>query len=97
MSSQRQLEIVQALYDASAVANWPAVEQHLTDDFFISEGDHLPFAGVYRGRNALQQMFIKVMGMTGENLQVNGGLTLRRNPTREEIVASVTQAAAARS
>ena len=35
--------------------------------------------------------------MTGENLQVNGGLTLRRNPTREEIVASVTQAAAARS
>ncbi len=34
--------------------------------------------------------------MTGENLQVNGGLTLRRNPTREEIVASVTQAAAGR-
>ena len=33
--------------------------------------------------------------MTGENLQVNGGLTLRRNPTREEIVASVTQAATA--
>ena len=27
--------------------------------------------------------------MTGENLQVNGGLTLRRNPTREEIMASV--------
>ncbi|MGE0774421.1 MAG: SDR family oxidoreductase [Sphingomonadaceae bacterium] len=27
--------------------------------------------------------------MTGENLQVNGGLTLRRNPTREEINASV--------
>ena len=63
MSSQRQLEIVQTLYDASAAANWPAVEQHLTDDFFISEGDHLPFAGVYRGRNALQQLFIKVMGM----------------------------------
>jgi len=27
--------------------------------------------------------------MTGENLQVNGGLTLRRNPTREEIAAAV--------
>ena len=27
--------------------------------------------------------------MTGQNLQVNGGLTLRRNPTREEIAASV--------
>lgn len=30
--------------------------------------------------------------MTGENLQVNGGLTLRRNPTREEINASVEKA-----
>jgi hypothetical protein len=27
--------------------------------------------------------------MTGQNLQVNGGLTLRRNPTRQEINASV--------
>ena len=27
--------------------------------------------------------------MTGQNLQVNGGLTLRRNPTRDEINASV--------
>lgn len=30
--------------------------------------------------------------MTGQNLQVNGGLTLRRNPTREEIQASVMHA-----
>ncbi len=27
--------------------------------------------------------------MTGQNLQVNGGLTLRRNPNRDEITASV--------
>ncbi len=31
--------------------------------------------------------------MTGENLQVNGGLTLRRNPTREEMNASIVKAA----
>lgn len=31
--------------------------------------------------------------MTGENLQVNGGLTLRRNPTREEIHASIAAVA----
>lgn len=31
--------------------------------------------------------------MTGENLQVNGGLTLRRNPMKSEIEASVTEAA----
>ena len=32
--------------------------------------------------------------MTGETLQVNGGLTLRRNPTREEIGAAVAKASA---
>lgn len=30
--------------------------------------------------------------MTGQNLQVNGGLTLRRNPNRQEIEASVVRA-----
>jgi NAD(P)-dependent dehydrogenase (short-subunit alcohol dehydrogenase family) len=30
--------------------------------------------------------------MTGENLQVNGGLTLRRNPSREEMNASIARA-----
>lgn len=32
--------------------------------------------------------------MTGENLQVNGGLTLRRNPMKSEIEASIGQAMA---
>jgi len=32
--------------------------------------------------------------MTGENLQVNGGLTLRRNPTNAEIAAAVGRARA---
>ena len=32
--------------------------------------------------------------MTGENLQVNGGLTLRRNPRPDEIEASIAAAAA---
>ena len=30
--------------------------------------------------------------MTGQNLQVNGGLTLRRNPWKDEIEASVAAA-----
>ena len=33
--------------------------------------------------------------MTGENLQVNGGLTLRRNPSTAEIGASVARAMSA--
>lgn len=32
--------------------------------------------------------------MTGQNLQVNGGLTLRRNPTRAEMTAAMKAAAA---
>jgi NAD(P)-dependent dehydrogenase (short-subunit alcohol dehydrogenase family) len=32
--------------------------------------------------------------MTGQNLQVNGGLTLRRNPDRDEITAAVMKAMA---
>jgi NAD(P)-dependent dehydrogenase (short-subunit alcohol dehydrogenase family) len=35
--------------------------------------------------------------MTGQNLQVNGGLTLRRNPSREEIQTSVMRAMQAQS
>lgn len=35
--------------------------------------------------------------MTGQNLQVNGGLTLRRNPTREEIQAAIVAAAPAQA
>ncbi|MEO8811987.1 MAG: SDR family oxidoreductase [Caulobacteraceae bacterium] len=34
--------------------------------------------------------------MTGQNLQVNGGLTLRRNPTHEEVGAAVAKAMAAK-
>lgn len=33
--------------------------------------------------------------MTGQNLQVNGGLTLRRNPSKKEIEASVARATGA--
>jgi NAD(P)-dependent dehydrogenase (short-subunit alcohol dehydrogenase family) len=32
--------------------------------------------------------------ITGQNLQVNGGLTLRRNPTREEMQNAIAAAAA---
>ncbi len=35
--------------------------------------------------------------VTGQNIQVNGGLTLRRNPRNAEIVKAVTDARAARS
>ncbi|HZV09376.1 MAG TPA: nuclear transport factor 2 family protein, partial [Novosphingobium sp.] len=33
------------------------------DDFFVTEADNLPMAGIYRGRNALKELFTKVMGL----------------------------------
>jgi hypothetical protein len=35
----------------------------LTEDFFVTEADPLPMAGVYRGQNALRELYGKVMGM----------------------------------
>ena len=60
---ERHLAVVAALYEATGSANWPAVATHLTDDFFVSEGSMMPFTGVYRGRDALRELYTKVMGM----------------------------------
>ena len=43
--------------------NQKAVLKVGTDDFFVTEADPLPFAGVYRGKGALRELFTTVMGM----------------------------------
>ncbi len=62
---QRNLAVVQALYAAAGSGDWARAEALLSDDFFIVEADTLPFAGVYRGRGALRELFAQVMGSTG--------------------------------
>ncbi len=57
------LAIIEKLYAATGVGDFDTAEQFLTDDFFITEADTLPFAGVYRGKTALRELFTKVMGM----------------------------------
>ncbi len=63
MSHEQVLQLVDDLYDATGVGDFDKAEQYLTDDFFITEADPLPFAGVYRGKTALRELFTKVMGM----------------------------------
>ncbi len=63
MSHEEVLEFVDALYAATGVGDFDTVEQLVTDDFFITEADSLPFAGVYRGRTALRDLYTKVMAM----------------------------------
>lgn len=59
----QKLAIVDALYAATGVGNFDLAETMLTDDFFVEEAAGLPMAGTYRGKGALRELFIKVMGM----------------------------------
>ena len=51
------------LYTATGAGDLDKAASMLTDDFFVTEADCLPMAGVYRGRHALRELFLKVMGM----------------------------------
>ena len=63
MSHETVLQLVDDLYAATGVGDFDKAEEYLTDDFFITEADTLPFAGVYSGKTALRDLYSKVMGM----------------------------------
>lgn len=63
MSASDTLQFVDDLYAASGAGDWDTAASMLTEDFFITEADGLPMAGVYRGRNALRDLYSKVMAM----------------------------------
>jgi ketosteroid isomerase-like protein len=63
MTRDQMIKIVDDLYAATGVGDFDKAEEMLTDDFFITEADPLPMAGVYRGKRALRDLFTKVMGM----------------------------------
>jgi len=54
---------VDRLYELTGAGNWTEAEKHLTDDLFITEASTLPYAGVYRGRGALRELYGKVTTM----------------------------------
>ncbi len=60
---ERNIQYVRDLYAATMAGNWAKAESMLTEDFFVTEADTLPFAGVYRGRSGLQQLYSKVVSM----------------------------------
>ena len=55
--------VLAALFDATGRGDWTAVQACLADDVVISEADALPFAGAYHGKNALRDLYEKVMAM----------------------------------
>ena len=56
-------QFVEHLYELTGTGNWTEAEKLLTDDFFVTEASTMPFAGVYRGRGALRELYGKVMSM----------------------------------
>ena len=62
---ERNLRIIEALYAATGKGDWATAESMLTEDFFVTEVDTLPFGGVYRGRKALHDLFMKVIPAAG--------------------------------
>jgi len=62
---ERNLKTVEALFAATGKGDWSTAESMLTEDFFVTEAGTTPFAGVYRGRKALHDLFIHVMSALG--------------------------------
>lgn len=63
MTPEQMQQFVVDLYATTGAGDWDRAADMLTDDFFVTEADTLPMAGIYRGKNALRELYSKVMGM----------------------------------
>jgi hypothetical protein len=63
LSREDMLQIIDDLYAATGSGNFEKAADMLTDDFFVSEADSLPMAGIYRGKDALKDLYLNVMGL----------------------------------
>ena len=63
MTQDEMLALIDELYDATGVGDFDRAETLLTDDPVIEEAAGLPMEGVYKGRQALRDLFVRVMGM----------------------------------
>jgi ketosteroid isomerase-like protein len=63
MTPAEMLRIVDTLYTENSKGNFDLTETLLADDFFVTEADSLPYAGVFRGKRALRDLFTKVFSM----------------------------------
>lgn len=77
MSTPR--EILAALYAAAGERDWAKVESLIHPDFVLYEANSLPFAGEWRGKDALQRCAAAMYGTWGqarvEMLDCTGGET----------------------
>jgi len=64
----RNRQTVLALYKATGRGDWVKAASLMTPDILIKEAPSVPFAGVYRGVEAMRELFAEVvrsLGVTG--------------------------------
>ena len=64
MSTPREIQA--AVYAAAGARDWEKVESLLHEDFVLYEADCLPFAGEWRGKDALQRCAAAMYGTWAE-------------------------------
>lgn len=63
MTPDQMIQFVDDLYAATGVGDWDKAASMLTDDFVVTEAPGLPMEGEYRGKHALRDLYVKVMGL----------------------------------
>ena len=63
MTADQIRQTIDDLYAATGIGDFDRAATMLTDDFFVTEAEGLPMAGVYRGRYALRDLYVRVMGI----------------------------------
>ncbi|MBC2669006.1 nuclear transport factor 2 family protein [Novosphingobium piscinae] len=63
MTPEAMIQFVDDLYAATGVGDFDKAAEMLTDDFIVTEAEGLPMAGIYRGKHALRDLYVKVMAM----------------------------------
>ena len=61
MTDRETLALVEKLYALSGAGDWAAVAEYMSDELVIVEAASLPYGGAYTGRNALRDLYEKVM------------------------------------
>lgn len=61
MTHDEKVKLIDDLYASTGIGDFDTAETMLTDDFFITEAEGLPMAGVYSGKRALRELYAHVM------------------------------------
>lgn len=65
MTPEEQLALVKKHYELNGAGDYPAAQELLTDDFFITIPSCMPFAGYYRGKDAFRKLIPIVVETVG--------------------------------